>query len=296
MSLSHTLEHFLEDHGAHYTLEHHAPSISSIGTARAALIDEDSLAKSVLLEDDRGHVLAVLPASRRLELSRVRRALGRSLQLAREQDMPLLFPDCLPGALPPLGTAYGLQTVVDRSLEDRDVVFFEAGDHETLVCVEGQLFLDLLSDASLGEIASESESLLAARIARERLYGALMRVNNAVGAPVGNGLKWRHRVLRELRRLRAALRYHVVETEAPEGLLAEIVEQAPRLAREVERLRAEHETLAEGCDQMLLRAEGDDSPALIRKQTMALLGRFAAHRHRGADLVYEAFDVDLGGG
>jgi hypothetical protein len=89
---------------------------------------------------------------------------------------------------------------------------------------------------------------------------------------------------------------HVTDTEAPDGLLAEIVEEAPRLWREAEGLRAEHETLIEECARMLGRVEGSDSPLSLRSQVNVLLGRFERHRYRGADLVYEAFDVDIGGG
>ena len=46
--------HHLADRGARYTLEHHAASVSSLETARAARIDEDSLAKSVVLVEYRG--------------------------------------------------------------------------------------------------------------------------------------------------------------------------------------------------------------------------------------------------
>jgi Ala-tRNA(Pro) deacylase len=84
MALSHTLETFLEDHHALYELEHHALALSSLCTARVAHIDEHCLAKSVLLEDDDGPVLAVLPAARRLELASLREQLGRNLRFAPE--------------------------------------------------------------------------------------------------------------------------------------------------------------------------------------------------------------------
>ncbi len=296
MPLSNILETFLEDRHAAYGLRHHALALSSLGIARAAHIDEHILAKSVLLEDEHGPVLAVLPASRRLELSRVRNQLGRSLQLSREGDMDQFFPDCQPGALPPFGAAYGLPTLVDRSLETLPVIFFEAGDHETLVRMDGQVFLGLLQGATLGEIASEGESRPAVSVVRGRLYNSVLRVDEAITASPGRGRRWRHRLRSELERLHLALTDHIAETEAPAGLLTEIEEQAPRLARAVDVLRREHAALDKRCAVILERMDETESASSLTQGVKVLLGGFARHRHRGADLVYEAFGVDIGGG
>ncbi len=296
MPLSETLENFLSERGAHYTIESHAPSTTSLDTARCACIDEECLAKSVVLEDDRGYVLAVLPASRRLEVGRVRDKLGRPLHLTSEYEMVRLFPDCALGAVPPLGAAYGLPTVVDSNLENRREVFFEGGDHETLVRMEGDEFLGLLASAAVADIASEIPSLALAIEAKERLFDSLNSVRRAIGAPIANRERWRKRLHRALVKLANAADEHVAETESPTGLLSEIVSEAPRLWRQVEALKAEHATLVDECARLLSRLESDDSPRLLRRQTNVLLDRFERHRYRGADLVYEAFEVDIGGG
>lgn len=296
MSLAQTLESFLSERGARYTIEHHAASTTSLDTARSACIDEESLAKSLVLDDDRGYVLAVLPASRRLEIGRVRNKLRRPLQLSREYKMVKLFPDCALGAVPPLGAAYGLATVVDAHFEDCEEVFFEGGDHETLVRMDGAEFLGLLSTASVAEIAGERTSLETALERKERLYDSLISVRRAVSAPIASGAHWRRRLHRELVKLARAADDHVAETEAVGGLLSEIVEQAPRLWRETDGLRAEHVMLVSECARVLDQLVGSNSPLSIRRQVNLLLGRFERHRYRGADLVYEAFDVDIGGG
>ncbi|HEB88155.1 MAG TPA: YbaK/EbsC family protein, partial [Deltaproteobacteria bacterium] len=251
MPLSQTLESFLSERGAHYTIESHAPSMTSLDTARCACVDEDCLAKSVVLEDDRGYVLAVLPASRRLEVGRIRDKLGRPLHLANEYEMVRLFPDCALGAVPPLGAAYGLPTVLDSSLENRSEVFFEAGDHETLVRMEGDEFRGLLASAAVADIASELPGLALALEAKERLYDSLHAVRRAIGAPIANRERWRKRLHRALTRLARATDEHVAETEAPTGLLSEIVSEAPRLWRQVEGLKAEHATLVGECDRLI---------------------------------------------
>lgn len=296
MTLAQTIAQTLSAHGSEYSLEPHAPSMCSRDSARVACIDEASLAKSVVLEDERGFVLAVLPASRRVELSRLRDAFGRSLHLSREHDMARLFPDCAFGAVPPLGHAYGIPTVVDASLEECEEVFFEAGDHETLVRMNGGEFLDLLEEASVAEIADDNDSLTAALVLCEPLYRAQLAVGHAIAAPIGVGERWRARLVRSLLQLGRAFEEHVSETESADGLLGEVSEQAPRLWREVDALRGEHVELRAACADLQARVRESGDLQGLRKQVHDLLRRFEGHRHRGADLVYASFGVDIGGG
>lgn len=296
MSLAPTLVDFLSRHRTPYALEHHMHSFCSLESAREAGVDEESLAKSVVLGDEAGFVLAVLPASRRLELERVREELGRALHVSPEQDLARLFPDCECGAVPPIGAAYGIPTVLDASLEERDEIYFEGGDHETLVRMDGAAFLDLLEDATVAEIASENTTLLAALATRERLKGRVVAVGRAIGAPVGSGHRWLHRLRRELAALSNALAAHIEETQRVEGVFDEILEVAPRRAREIERLVEENAALRRECARLEALAEGGAGPLSLRRRVHHLLRRFEAQRHRGADLVFDAFGVDIGGG
>ncbi|HDL85873.1 MAG TPA: YbaK/EbsC family protein, partial [Candidatus Acetothermia bacterium] len=64
--------------------------------------------------------------------------------LATEEEISALFPDCDTGAIPPVGAAYGLKTVVDESLEGHEDVYFEGGDHRSLVHLSGAEFHQLM--------------------------------------------------------------------------------------------------------------------------------------------------------
>lgn len=296
MTLAPTLADYLSRHGTRYALEHHVHSFCSLESAREAGVDEESLAKSVVLQDDRGYVIAVLPASRRLELERVREELGRALHLSRELDMATLFPDCEQGAVPPIGAAYGIPTVIDANLEARDEIYFEGGDHETLVRVEGAAFLDLLEGATVAEIASESTTLLSALASRARLKGRLVSVGRAVDARMDSRARWTRRVRRELASLSRALDEHIVETRRPDGVFDEIVTAAPHLARNVDRLVDDQARLRAECLRLERLASSDAGPMSLRYRVDRLLERFESHRHRGAALVFDAFGIDLGGG
>ena len=83
-------------------------------------------------------------------MKHVRKELGRDLELVAEDEFSRLFPDCEPGAVPPLGPAYQIETFLDEALTMLANVYFEAGDHEHLVHVNGEDFKTLLSGARQG--------------------------------------------------------------------------------------------------------------------------------------------------
>ena len=91
--------------------------------------------------------LAVLPASRRIQLSELRTLIGDDVDLAEEQEVASLFEDCALGAVPPVGKCYGLDVIVDESIEAQPEVYLEGGDHETLVHMNQAQFARLMADA-----------------------------------------------------------------------------------------------------------------------------------------------------
>ena len=74
--------------------------------------------------------------------------------LATEEEAAGLFADCEAGAIPALGTAYGIETMLDESLDDEPVLYFEAGDHEHLVRLDSGAFFRLLGDCRRGQFSS----------------------------------------------------------------------------------------------------------------------------------------------
>jgi Ala-tRNA(Pro) deacylase len=109
----------------------------------------------VLVDDGMGYLLAVIPATHRLNLEMLRRTLHRPVELATEGELEDLFPDCEIGAVPPLGSAFGLETVVDQKLMERPEIWFEAGDHEDLVHMSGASFRSLMGSATRAEISTQ---------------------------------------------------------------------------------------------------------------------------------------------
>jgi Ala-tRNA(Pro) deacylase len=150
MTVAGRLKTYLEGHRVPYDLRSHPRSESSSRTAQAAHVPGDHVAKSVVVRLADGHAVAVVPSTHRLALETVENALGGPATLASEDEVTRLFEDCDVGAVPPIGAAYGLPVLLDESLDGADEVYFEGGDHTTLVRVSGDGFRELMKDARRG--------------------------------------------------------------------------------------------------------------------------------------------------
>lgn len=140
MAIAHKLLAYLDKTNTVYETVIHPKTFSSHDTADAAHVRTDHIAKGVLLKDQKGYLLAVVPGNEWLDLKRLGDELNRELQLLPESEMQTLFNDCAPGAIPPFGQVYGIETVVDQNLLTLSKVYFEAGDHKQLIGVSGEQF------------------------------------------------------------------------------------------------------------------------------------------------------------
>ncbi len=147
MSIGRKLKDYMADAKVEYDLVNHPRTQTSSDTAHAAHIPGDRLAKGVVLHHQDGYVLAVVPSTHRVELDSLERTVGRDLDLASEPEIADLFDDCRLGAIPPTGAAYDVKTMVDESLTSLPEVYFEGGDHRTLVHVSGDGFRRLMAEA-----------------------------------------------------------------------------------------------------------------------------------------------------
>jgi len=133
MSIAPTLAKYLASKNAAYDVLAHAPTQCALRAAQACHIPGSYLAKAVLLRDEQGYALAVLPASHHIRLDDLKRQLGDDVELASEREIVDLFGDCARGAVPAIGECYGLDLVVDDDIDAQPEIYFEGGDHATLV-------------------------------------------------------------------------------------------------------------------------------------------------------------------
>lgn len=152
MSIAPTLARYL-DQRVVYDMLLHEPTRSSTRTAEKCRISGDCLAKGVVMRRDGQYLLAVLPASHHIIPSELSSQFGVEIDLAKEEEIAPLFRDCALGAVPAVGECYGLETIVDESIEQQPEVYLEGGDHEILVHMNHDEFAKLTAGARHGRFS-----------------------------------------------------------------------------------------------------------------------------------------------
>lgn len=153
MAIANTLRRYMDSQHIDYDVIAHAPTSTSTRTAQASHVSGDRVAKAVLVRDEDDFVLAVVPATHHVLLGELGRCLDRTVDLATEEETGPIFEDCEYGAIPPVGSAYGLEVIVDTSLDTLPDVYFEGGDHQTLIRVDHDQFERLMEDAEHGRFS-----------------------------------------------------------------------------------------------------------------------------------------------
>lgn len=121
--------------------------------AEAVGVPREEVAKTVVVATRDGYIRAVVPASTRLDLRKVRELLGDDdARLATEPELVYAYPEYELGAVPPFGTPSGDRVLVDRRLAEREDVVLEAGSHRESLRLRARDLVDL-SGANIADIA-----------------------------------------------------------------------------------------------------------------------------------------------
>lgn len=147
--------------------------------------------------------------------------------------------------------------------------------------------------------SSREFSLESLRRRRAELRDSMNALEDALAAPTaGDHDRWAGRVEAALMELSADFREHIGITEGDNGLYQELLETAPRLSDAVARLTGEHAEIDKLIDEALASDtahEPDRDLERVRDLGTALLLRLVRHRQRGSNLVYDAYEFDIGG-
>jgi Ala-tRNA(Pro) deacylase len=135
---------YLDERGVAFEVVPHRRAFTSLQEARELGVAADEVLKTVAVRTRASYVLAVVPASRRLELRLVRESLDDpDARLATEAELVADFPGYELGALPPLGSLLGVPMLVDPEVLSHQTVLFAAGtETESIRVGAGELFRD----------------------------------------------------------------------------------------------------------------------------------------------------------
>ena len=127
------IKSYLDERGVSYQTASHAPSATAQDTAASAHISGKRFGKTVVLKRGDQFMMALLPANETVDFEALRQSLGTPVELAAEEELGQLFPDCEVGAMPPLGGLYGLPVVADECLAHQGMVAINGGTHTDVI-------------------------------------------------------------------------------------------------------------------------------------------------------------------
>jgi len=140
------LVEFLDQQKVHYQIIRHTPSYTAQGVAAATHISGKELVKTVIVKVDGVFSMVVVPASRRVDVPGLRRALGTmDVLVASEEEFKDRFPGCETGAMPPFGNLYSMPVIVDSNVTADDEIAFNAGSHAEVIRIAYHDFKRLVS-------------------------------------------------------------------------------------------------------------------------------------------------------
>jgi Ala-tRNA(Pro) deacylase len=129
-----TIQDYLDQLGVNYRLSRHDTTYTAQDLAAAEHVPGRKVIKPVVVKADGEFVMCALPASHRIDLDTLRQQLQvNEIELAEEDELNELFPNCELGAEPPIGKIFGITTLMDESLFADDRVTFQAGTHRDSV-------------------------------------------------------------------------------------------------------------------------------------------------------------------
>jgi Ala-tRNA(Pro) deacylase len=134
MSISRSLQAYLNHERVHYDVLPHPEAFRTLAIAQMLHTPEKNVAKVVIVKVGKQFAMTVLPASRNVDLHRLRTVFAtHSVRLATEDELEGLFPDCELGAMPPFGNLYKIPVYVDQSLTEDEEIVFQAGTHSDAI-------------------------------------------------------------------------------------------------------------------------------------------------------------------
>jgi len=150
---------YLDGLGVAYELVEHPPTTSAAAEADATQRPAGQVAKTVVLQYGLGYALAIVPASERLDLRKVRGLFGapKDLRFATEAEIARDFPALEVGAVPPLGPMLPMAEVIDRRLVAQSKILCAGGDHEHSIVLDPHDVVRL-TGATVADVCADPRS------------------------------------------------------------------------------------------------------------------------------------------
>jgi len=137
---------FLRENHVKFVVISHSPAYTALEIAESAHVPGQVLAKTVMIDIDGTLAMAVLPASKMINLEMLKESLGaKNVILSCEQEFARRFPGCELGAMPPFGNLFGMDVYVSSELAEDDEIAFNAGSLSELILLSYEDYVRLVN-------------------------------------------------------------------------------------------------------------------------------------------------------
>jgi Ala-tRNA(Pro) deacylase len=130
-----SIAQYLADQHIRFETLYYPPAFTAQRRAAHLRIPGEYVIKSVLLRGPGGYLVAILPATARVNTEALSAALGGPVQIANADDVARVFADCEWGVTAPFGSRYGLPTYLDAGLPPNTELVLPADSHHEAVRV-----------------------------------------------------------------------------------------------------------------------------------------------------------------
>ncbi len=118
--------------------------VSLVGKPDIGELTRQLVARTELVRTDDGYLIVIVPADYAVDYSALEVLMGvRPILPAKPQDLAQLFGDHGDGFAPPLGSAYGIRTVVDIHLAGCETIVFASDDPDDAVSLRFEDFASI---------------------------------------------------------------------------------------------------------------------------------------------------------
>ncbi len=131
---------------------------------------------------------------------------------------------------------------------------------------------------------------------REQMFEATRMLQRRSRPPEGDLDQWRTELSEAVDLIEEVVAAHIAGTEQAGGFFEELVrESGGRLSSAVKRLGRDHEHSTQLMQDLRAALDAQADPAELGQAADELFAQLEAHRHRGADLLWQAYGQDIGG-
>ena len=159
MTATNRLLTYLQQENIPYQCIEHRATDTLQQTALQCKLPSEQVARAVLLGDEHGSLLAVLPLNHVINFAKLFALAERRLEPIDRQLAQHIFSDCAIGSIPPVPVPYRIPALVDNALLEQDTIYLEPGSHTLLIKISGEDFRHLHRSSAQGYFSTPAQQL-----------------------------------------------------------------------------------------------------------------------------------------